>query len=178
MSARRTLLAFWAKRWGIIALIKASILIVVGNGWIVAKLTFQLHDFLVFHLDQIDKHLILLQLILLLHNTSIELAGAVLNCWELLLLELDNLCRVALIHFDLCLTQGLILCEVFLVLALQESNLLGQLLNCRSRLSLDISGNFLIFCLTCPFQSFDLVLQLLVLICQLSDLLAFVLACV
>ena len=94
------------------------------------------------------------------------------------MLEFDDLGRVPLVHFDLGLAQGGIFSEVLFVLALEKGDFLRQLLDSGSRLSLDISCDFLIFCLTCTFQSFNLVLQLLVLILQLSNLLVVILLAV
>lgn len=102
----------------------------------------------------------------------IDQAVAIFNCRKLLLLELNDLGCVALIHLNLSLAQGLILGDKTLILTLQESHILSQLLHLTCRLSLNVLCDFLILSLTCTFQSLNLVLQLLVLILHLYHLLS------
>ena len=125
-----------------------------------------MHDLLVFHLDQVDKHLVFFQL-LLVHLQAL----AIFHCRQLLLLQFNDFLRVALIQFNLSLAQRLILGEVLLVLALEIGDLLRKLLHLICRLSMNVLGKLLVLCLSSAFQSLNLVLQQLVLILQLRQLL-------
>ena len=96
---------------------------------------------------------------------------AIFHCRQLLLLQLNDFLRVALIQFNLSLTQSLILGEVLLVLALEIGDLLRKLLHLICRLGMNVLGKLLVLCLSSAFQSLNLILQLLVLILQLRQLL-------
>ena len=96
---------------------------------------------------------------------------AIFHCRQLLLLQLNDFLRVALIQFNLSLTQSLILGEVLLVLALEIGDLLRKLLHLICRLGMNVLGKLLVLCLSSAFQSLNLVLQQLVLILQLRQLL-------
>ena len=86
--------------------------------------------------------------------------------------DLNDLSCVTFIHLDLSLAKCLVFRDKCLILALQESHLLSQLLHLACRLSLDILGNLLVLGLSKALQSLILLLQLLVLIAQLCHLLS------
>ena len=88
-----------------------------------------------------------------------------------MLLQLDHLSSMALSLLVLSLAEGVVLGEVALILALEEGNLLRKHLQLACRLSLNVLGNFLVFCQTSTFKRLNLILQLLVLILHVGELL-------
>ena len=77
---------------------------------------------------------------------------------------------MSLFHFLLCLAKGIVLSLELLVLLLNESQFLVQLLNRTCILSLDVFGHLCVLSLTQTLESLILLLQLIVLLCKLAHL--------
>ena len=114
--AGRALLV-WSERGGA----ATSGTIIIGYVGCVAELSLKLHDLFILDLDQVDQHL----LVFLIHLLIIEARITFFYCRKLHLLQLDNLCSVTLFHLDLSLPECLILGQTVLILGLEIVYRLG-----------------------------------------------------
>jgi len=98
-----------------------------------SQLALQLLDLLVLELDQVDEHLFVVA------------EEALFDVLKLRLLHLNDFGGVALVHFNLGLSQSLVLVLESLVLLLEVYNCLAQLLHLTCRLGLGLFSDFLVF---------------------------------